>query len=149
MPPPVAHILVVEDDIDHTTLIMRALEEHGITDSIARVGDGEAAIDYLEQRNAYADPQSATRPHLVLLDLNLPKYSGLEVLRYIKTSSHLNTIPVVILTTSDAETDRLRAYDEHANAYVTKPVDFDRFSAMIRDLGQFWAVWNVTQRITP
>ena len=137
-----AHILVVEDDNDHSRLILRAIEEHRITDSIARVADGQAALDYLEQRGTYAS-ERVRRPDLVLLDLNLPKYSGLEVLRHIKTSDHLRSIPVVVLSTSDAEPDRRAAYAGHVNAYVTKPLDFEAFSSMIRALGRFWAVWNV------
>lgn len=133
------HVLLVEDDDDHADLTQFALEEHDPQHRVDRVADGAAALDYLFQRGSYVD---VDRPDLVLLDLNLPRVSGLAVLAAIKEDAELRLIPVVVLTTSDAETDRTRAYNSYANSYVVKPVNFDKFRAMIQELGDYWACWN-------
>jgi CheY-like chemotaxis protein len=135
-------ILLVEDNPDHTELVRRALQEHRVLNTIQSVPDGEAALDYLFRRNAYADPEHSPRPHVILLDLRLPRIDGLEVLRQIKADEALRAIPVVILTTSEAEKDMTRAYANHVNSYLIKPMDFNRFSQMMRDLGFYWLAWN-------
>lgn len=135
-------ILFVEDNEDHAELVMRSLEEHRVTNNIRHVSDGAQALDYLFRRGDYASPKSSPRPDVVLLDLRLPKVDGLEVLRELKSSEELRRIPVVILTTSEAEADVARAYDMHANAYLVKPVGFDSFLDLMKDLGFFWLVWN-------
>ena len=104
--------------------------------------DGEAALDYLYGRGAYADRIKYPLPNLMLLDLRLPKIDGLEVLKAVKTDEALRPLPVVILTTSDAERDMAMAYEYHANSYVTKPVNFEDFSKLLRDLGFYWLAWN-------
>jgi len=136
-------ILLVEDNPAHAKLVMRSLEEHQILNKVYHVSDGEAALDYLFQRGAYADPASSPRPGLILLDLRLPKIDGLSVLSQIKQSD-LSTIPVVVLTTSGAEADTLRAYEHHANSYLVKPMNFEKFAQMMKDLGFYWLVWNQT-----
>jgi CheY-like chemotaxis protein len=135
-------ILFVEDDDDHAELTTRSLREYHVGNQIVRVSDGEQALDYLLRRAAFADPAASPRPDVVLLDLRLPKVDGLEVLRAIKQSETLRRIPVVVLTTSDKESDIARAYDLHANAYLVKPVDFTKFLDLMRGLGFFWLVWN-------
>ncbi|MBJ6724130.1 response regulator [Geomesophilobacter sediminis] len=135
-------ILLVEDNPDHAELALRNLEESKLANKVFHVEDGEAALDFLHRRNQYADEQKFPRPHLVLLDLRLPKIDGLEVLKQIKTSEELQSIPVVVLTTSTAERDIAMAYQYHANSYVSKPVDFDTFSQLLRDLDYYWLAWN-------
>lgn len=136
-------ILLVEDNQAHAKLVLRSLQDHKIANRVSVVVDGEAALDYLHQRGDYADPQKSPRPHVILLDLRLPKVDGLEVLKEIKTDDDLRRIPVVILTTSEAEKDIASAYDYNANAYLTKPVDFEKFSQLMTDMGFFWLCWNV------
>jgi CheY-like chemotaxis protein len=135
-------ILLVEDNLPHAELVKRSLETHEIVNKIYHVSDGEAALAYLFRQGVYADPATSPRPHVVLLDLRLPKVSGLDVLREIKTSNDLRTIPVVILTTSTAERDVVSAYAQHANSYLVKPVDFVVFTRMMHDLGLYWLLWN-------
>lgn len=139
-------ILLVEDDLDHAELAIRSLEQHHLANEVVHVADGEAALDLLERRGVYADRAGEGLPDLILLDLRLPKVDGLEVLAHIKSSPTLSYIPVVILTTSDAEKDLARAYELKANAYVVKPVDFANFVALMRDLGFFWLAWNKRPR---
>ena len=135
-------ILLVEDNPDHVELIMRSLQDHRVANKIYHVPDGESALDYLFRRGNYADPEKSPRPHVILLDLRLPKIDGMEVLEEIKATDELKRIPVVVLTTSKAEGDVARAYGNHANSYLVKPVDFDKFSKLLDDLGFYWLSWN-------
>ena len=135
-------ILLVEDNPDHAELIFRSLKDHRVANKIYHVIDGETALDYLFRRGDYAAAGKSPRPHLILLDLRLPKIDGLEVLKKIKISRKLRMIPVVILTTSEAERDVARAYEYHANSYLVKPVDFGNFSQLMIDLGFYWLAWN-------
>ena len=128
-------VLLVEDDPGDVLLIREAFEDNKVANRLHVVADGVEALDFMRQRNGYAD---APRPDLVLLDLNLPRKDGREVLAEVKNDNALRTIPVVVLTTSQAEEDVLRSYDLHANAYVTKPVDFDRFIGVVRQIDQFF-----------
>jgi chemotaxis family two-component system response regulator Rcp1 len=128
-------ILLVEDNPGDVRLTIEALKEAKVLNKLTTVSDGVEALDYLKRRNKYTD---ATRPDLVLLDLNLPKKDGREVLAEIKSDSELKRIPVVILTTSKAETDILKAYNLHANCYVTKPVDLDQFLIVVKSIEDFW-----------
>jgi len=139
-------ILLVEDNRSHAELVKRSFEQHRVVNQIAHVTDGEAALAYLSRRGPYADPATSPRPHVILLDLRLPKISGLDVLREIKTTTELRTIPVVILTTSTAERDVVRAYEQHANSYLVKPVDFAAFTQLMHDLGLYWLSWNYYPR---
>lgn len=128
-------VLLVEDDEGDVLMTREALLEGKVLTHLNVVGDGVEAVSYLRRRGEYAD---AVRPDLVLLDLNLPKRDGRQVLEDIKSDPDLRRIPIVVLTTSEAEEDVLRSYDLHANAYVTKPVDFERFVEVIRQIDEFF-----------
>ena len=123
-------VLLVEDDPGDVVLIQEAFEHNKVRNTLHVVGDGVEAMEYLRS--------AAARPDLVLLDLNLPRKDGREVLAEIKSDPALRSIPVVVLTTSKAEEDILRSYDLHANAYVTKPVDFNRFIEVVRQIDEFF-----------
>jgi CheY-like chemotaxis protein len=128
-------VLLVEDDPGDVLMTQEAFEEHKVRNSLAVVNDGTEAIAYLRREGKYAD---AARPDLILLDLNLPRRDGREVLAEIKNDPDLCRIPVVVLTTSQADEDIVRSYQLHANAYVTKPVDFERFIAVVRQIDEFF-----------
>jgi CheY-like chemotaxis protein len=128
-------ILLVEDDPGDVLITREAFAQNKVRNHLSVVSEGEAALALLRRNGEYAD---APRPDLILLDLNLPGKAGHEVLAEIKTDPELQRIPVVVLTTSDAEEDVLRSYDLHANAYVTKPVDFDRFLHVVRQIDEFF-----------
>ena len=129
------HVLLVEDDPGDVLMTREAFEHHKIRNPLHVVSDGAEALRFLRKEGEYAD---APRPGLVLLDLNLPRMNGREVLAEVKSDPSLRSIPVVVLTTSAAEEDILRSYDLHANAYVTKPVDFSRFMEVIRQIDDFF-----------
>lgn len=135
-------ILLVEDNDAHTKLILRAFREDRLANPVNCVRDGEEALDYLLRRAAYADPAKSPRPDLVLLDLKLPKVDGTKVLKTIKESPDLQGIPVVILTSSAAESDLRDCYEYRANSYLTKPVDFEKFHKMVQELDFYWTVSN-------
>jgi CheY-like chemotaxis protein len=128
-------VLLVEDDPGDVLMTKEAFEEHKVRNNLAVVNDGAEAIAYLRRQGEFAD---APRPDLVLLDLNLPRRDGREVLAEIKNDPQLRQIPVVVLTTSQADEDIVRSYQLHANAYVTKPVDFDRFIEVVRQIDDFF-----------
>ena len=131
----VVDVLLVEDDPGDILMTREAFEHYKIRNQLHVVTDGEEALQFLRRTGGYA---SAPRPGLILLDLNLPRRDGLEVLAELKQDPVLQIIPVVILTTSQAEEDILRSYSLHANAYVSKPVDFDRFMDVIRQIDNFF-----------
>jgi two-component system response regulator len=128
-------ILLVEDDPGDELITREAFEHNNLQNRLHVAHDGEEGLNYLYQRGAYAD---AKRPDLILLDLNLPKYDGRQLLEKIKSDPDLSRIPVVVLTTSSAEEDILRSYKLHANAYVTKPVDLDQFINAVRQIDEFF-----------
>ncbi len=130
-----AEILLIEDNLGDIRLIKEAFKEGKIINRVSVVEDGEAAMAFLCREGPYA---GAVRPDLILLDLNLPKKDGREVLAEIKADEDLKRIPVVILTTSQAEEDILRTYNLHANCYVTKPLDLDQFLAVVRSIEDYW-----------
>ncbi len=136
------NILLVEDNAAHAELVFRSFQEHRVANRIFHVEDGEAALDFLFRRAEFTDPARSPRPHVVLLDLRLPKIDGLEVLKEMKDTEEMRSIPVVILTTSEAESDIARAYRHHANSYLVKPVDFNNFTQLMEDLGYYWLCWN-------
>jgi two-component system response regulator len=128
-------VLLVEDNPGDIRLTQEALKESQMDIHLDVVSDGEQAIDFLMKRSKYAD---SIRPHIILLDLNLPKKNGIEVLKEIKAHDSLKKIPVIVLTTSDADHDISKAYSLHANCYILKPVDFDDFAKVIRLIEVFW-----------
>jgi CheY-like chemotaxis protein len=130
------NVLIVDDDDADTMMIEEALESATVPPTVHRVADGEQALDYLARRGDYAD---APRPDLVLLDLNMPRVSGHEVLAKVKSDPTLKTIPIVVLTTSDAGQDILASYRHRANAFVTKPMDLDSFEAVIQLINRFYS----------
>jgi CheY-like chemotaxis protein len=137
-PKPAGHpieVLLVEDDPGDVLLIREAFDFNKVHNTLNVVSDGEQALDYLRGAGVYAD---RIRPDLVLLDLNLPRKDGREVLAEVKGDPDLRTIPIVVLTTSEAEEDVLKSYQLHANAYVTKPVDFERFVSIVRQIDDFF-----------
>lgn len=133
------HFLLVEDDESHAELIRLALEENRVANTLDWVGDGVEAMHYLRAEGQYAGRR---QPDVLLLDLKLPRMDGLEVLATVKGDPVLRRIPVVILTTSTTEIDRARAYSHHANSYVVKPLDFQVFHQMVKDLQLYWTAWN-------
>ena len=128
-------ILMVEDNPDDIELTVEALKDARVENFLSVVKDGEEALSYLRCQGKYP---RAVRPDPILLDLNMPKKNGRDVLREIKNDPHLKRIPVVILTTSQAEDDILHTYDLHANCYITKPVDFNQFLKVVRSIENFW-----------
>ena len=128
-------ILMVEDNEGDIVLTVQALKEAKINNEINVVRDGEAAIQYLHKEGQYTDSET---PDLILLDINLPKMNGLEVLEELKREELLKAIPVVILTTSDSEKDVFESYQNHANCYITKPVNFENFMGVIQKIKDFW-----------
>ena len=128
-------ILLVEDDDDDVRLIRKSLENDRLLNHIQRVEDGLEAMEYLRCEGRYVD---AKRPGLILLDLNMPRMCGREVLRAIKNDPQLCRIPVVVLTTSDDEKDVVASYEYQANSYVTKPVDLDKFREVLKGLKDYW-----------
>jgi CheY-like chemotaxis protein len=131
----VVDVLLVEDDDGDVLMTREAFEYHKIHNNLHVVNDGEQALQFLRRTGDYED---APRPGLILLDLNLPRRDGREVLAELKNDPELRMIPVVVLTTSEAEEDIIRSYSLHANAYVSKPVDFDRFIEVIRQIDDFF-----------
>jgi len=137
-----ATVLLVEDNIAHAELVMCSFEDRRIANKIYHVSDGEEALDYLFRRGDYADPAKSPKPHVILLDLRLPKIDGLEVLKEIKLAKELEKIPTVIFTTSRADLDVAKAYKYHANSYLVKPVSFEKFNQLMGDIGFYWLAWN-------
>ena len=131
----VIDVLLVEDDPGDVLMTREAFEDNKVANRLAVVSDGESALAYLRKEGEHAE---ARTPDLVLLDLNLPRVDGREVLEAMKNDEALRSIPVVVLTTSEAEEDVVRSYALHANAYVTKPVDFDRFIEVVRQIDEFF-----------
>jgi len=128
-------ILLVEDSPDDVRLTQEALKDARVINNLSVARDGEEAMSFLRREGEYAD---APCPDLILLDLNMPKKDGREVLAEIKSDPHLRRIPVVMLTTSSAEKDILESYDLHANCYITKPVDLDQFITVVQTIEDFW-----------
>lgn len=131
----VAQFLLVEDNPGDVRLTREALEESKLRNNLSVVGDGEEALAFLRRHPPY---ENAPRPDVILLDLNLPRKSGREVLAEIKADPDLRRIPVVVITSSEAEQDIVASYDLHVNCYVTKPVDLDQFIKVVRSVSEFW-----------
>lgn len=142
MSPKIPTVLLIEDDRDHADLIMRCFEDLR-TAQIRWMEDGEKALDYLLHRGEFAEEET---PDLILLDLRIPKYDGHDILQKIKDCEELLTVPRVILTTSDNPIDVRKAYQNHANSYLVKPLGLEEFRDMITELGNYWFKYNVSCR---
>lgn len=131
-------ILLVEDNVQDIEITQRAFAKGRMRNELAVVRDGEEAIDYLYHRGKYQDPATSPRPGMILLDLNLPKVGGLEVLKQIKKDDQLKQIPVIVLTVSQREEDVVRSYDLGVNTYIQKPVEFDNFMRVVNAVHEYW-----------
>jgi CheY-like chemotaxis protein len=131
-------ILMAEDDEHDIVATKRAWKKHHIANPLYIVKDGEECLDFLHQRGKYSEPGTAPRPGIVMLDIKMPKMDGLTVLKQIREDNGLRHLPVIILTTSKAEEDRIKGYDLGVNAYIVKPVGFDSFSEAVKTISLFW-----------
>ncbi len=135
-------ILLVEDNPDDEALTLRALRRNHIANEIVVVRDGVEALDYFAGTGRFADRDLSEVPELILLDLKLPRIDGLEVLKRLRQNDQTRLLPIVVLTTSDEEKDRVQSYQLHANSFIRKPVDFNQFADAIRQIGLYWLVLN-------
>lgn len=138
----IVEVLLVEDSEFDAELTINALTEGKVTNAIHRVHDGAEALDYLFGKGAYSGRETDERPKLILLDLKMPKMDGLQVLEAIRANEITRRIPVVMLTSSKEEQDLIRSYDLGVNSYIVKPVEFDKFSTAITDVGFYWVLLN-------
>jgi CheY-like chemotaxis protein len=138
------HILLVEDNEDDILMTERALKKARLLNELVVARDGEEALDYLFGTGRHADRDTSDQPQIILLDLNMPKVGGLEVLRRIRDDERTKLLPVVVLTTSDDDRDRVESYRLSCNSYVQKPVEFDQFSKAVAELGFYWLLLNQT-----
>jgi len=135
-------ILLAEDNPDDEALTLRAFKKYNVSNQVIVVHDGQEALDYIFGGGAYAGRDVSIQPQVVLLDINLPKINGLDVLKRIRSDERTRMMPVVILTSSAEERDRISAYNNFVNSYILKPVDFDQFSEAVRELGLYWMLLN-------
>lgn len=135
-------MILAEDNDDHAELVLRYLAAHPSRHTILHLRDGQAVLDYMLRNGPYSDPATSPQPHLILLDLRLPKVDGIDVLRTLKSTAGLHHIPIVVLTTSAADQDIARAYEHRANSYLVKPVDPDGLGRLVDALGFYWLTWN-------
>ena len=137
-----ARILLVEDDAEHAELVRRGLEAQSIPSELVHLADGQRALDYLFRAAEFEALQGAPLPDLVLLDLNLPKVAGLQVLRRLRRAEQTRRLPVVVLTTSSAPSDTRGAYDALANGYLVKPSGYPAYKQLMKDICGYWLGWN-------
>jgi two-component system response regulator len=138
----VIEILLIEDNPNDVELTLYALKRHNLANKIHVVRDGSEALDYMFHQGDYKDAPTSTPPKVILLDLKLPKVSGLEVLKQLKDNPQTKTIPVVVLTSSSEEQDIIESYELGVNSYIVKPVDFEQFAEAVRQLGLYWLLLN-------
>ena len=139
-------VLMAEDNEHDIVATKRGWKKHHIANPLYIVKDGEECLDYLYQRGKYSEPDTAPRPGILLLDIKMPKMDGLAVLEHIRKDGELRRLPVIILTTSKAEEDRIRGYDLGANAYIVKPVGFENFSWAVKTISLFWQLVELPKR---
>lgn len=135
-------ILLIEDNASDVELTLDALKTHNLTNRVKVLRDGEEAINYIFRQGPDKNPESCKRPKLILLDLNLPKIDGLEILRRIRADQQTRAIPVVVLTSSCEDRDRIESYKLGVNSYIVKPVDFDNFTRAVAEIGFYWVLLN-------
>ena|SRR5687768_6509988 len=136
-------ILLVEDNEDDVELTLRALQKNNICNRVVVARDGVEALDFLFCEGSHADRDPGDQPEVILLDLNMPRMGGLEVLQRVRADERTRTVPVVVLTSSREESDLVQSYAGGANSYIQKPVDFEQFTEAVRHLGLYWLVLNV------
>ncbi|MBU4304969.1 MAG: response regulator [Candidatus Omnitrophica bacterium] len=136
-------ILLVEDNPDDIEITKRAFKSARIVNRLYIVRDGKEALDFLYHQGDYAEAEKAPRPGLILLDINMPKLNGIEVLKYIKGDNALRQIPVIMLTVSKSEEDTVKSYDLGCNSFIQKPVRFEKFLDLIKTIGMYWGVINI------
>lgn len=139
----IVKILLVEDNPDDIEITKRALKEAKVVNKLWITRDGQDALDFLFHKGQYKDRDSSPRPGLILLDINLPKVNGLDVLKKIKEDNELKAIPVVILTVSKRDEDIIRAYDSGCNSFIQKPVEFDKFVQVVKQIELYWGLLNI------
>ena len=139
----IIRILLVEDNPDDITICQRALKEAKIINKVYIVRDGQEALDFLKHEGQYKEPATSPIPGLILLDINLPKVNGLDVLKIIKEDALLKNIPVVVLTVSKRDEDILKGYNRGCNSFIQKPVDFDKFVQVVKEVSLYWGLLNV------
>lgn len=147
--PDTVEIVIVEDNATDLEMTLRALRRHNLANQVVVLSDGAEALEYIFGEGDYAGRDLAHRPRVILLDLKLPKVGGIEVLRRIKSDPRTRSTPVVVLTSSTEERDRLETYDLGANSFIVKPVDFDHFSEAISQVGLYWLILNHPPRGEP
>jgi CheY-like chemotaxis protein len=140
-------IMLIEDDVNHAELVIRTTREHPIPIQICHFSEGQSALDYLFRRNNFSDPISSPHPQVILLDMHLRGVDGIEILRTIKAAEELKMIPVVMLATSSSERDIARAYYNHANSYLVKPVGCEEFKELMDTVCFYWLGSNMRPRI--
>ncbi len=140
----ITKILLVEDNPDDILITQKALEEAQLINKLWVARDGQEAIDFLYHKGQYQDESSSPKPGLILLDLNMPKVSGLEVLKKIKEDSELRRIPTVVLTVSRRDEDIVRGYNSGCNSFIQKPVEFEKFVEVVKQIGLYWGLLNVS-----
>jgi len=136
-------ILLVEDNPDDIDITKRALKEANVINQLWVARDGQEAIDFLQHKGIFQDPSTSPKPGLVLLDINLPKINGIEVLKIIKQDSELKRIPVVMLTVSKRDEDVVKSYDDGCNSFIQKPVKFEKFVEVIKQVSLYWGILNI------
>lgn len=140
----IVNILLVEDNPDDIKITERALERGKVLNKLYVVRDGQEALDFLYHKGDYSDPQKAPRPGLILLDINLPKLNGIDVLKKVKSDEKLRRIPIIMLTVSKRDEDVVRSYDLGVNSYIVKPVEFDKFVETIKNIELYWILTNIS-----
>lgn len=140
----IVNILLVEDNPDDIKITERALEKGKVLNKLYVVRDGQEALDFLYHQGDYSDPKKAPKPGLILLDINLPKLNGIDVLKKVKSDEKLRRIPIIMLTVSKRDEDVVRSYDLGVNSYIVKPVEFDKFVETIKNIELYWILTNVS-----
>ena len=137
-------ILLVEDNLDDITITKKALKEAKILNKLYVVRDGQEALDYLRHQGSYQDPATNPKPGLILLDINLPKLNGVEVLAQVKKDPEFKKIPIVMLTVSKRDEDIAKSYENGCNSFIQKPVEFERFVTIVKEIGLYWGLLNIS-----
>ena len=136
-------ILLIEDNLDDVMITKKALKEAKVVTEFYVVRDGQEALDFLQHKGQFQDPATSPKPGLILLDINLPKVNGLEVLAQIKQDPNLKRVPVIMLTVSKRDEDVTKGYDNGCNSFLQKPVEFDQFVQLVKEIGLYWGLLNV------